>query len=62
LDLEIYVTEEEKKDITDSSIGLESIIKIKVIIHTGSLGSSPNWSEGKYLLLIKEILSLQIPN
>ena len=63
LDLEIYVTEEEKKDINEflNKIGIDNK-DYKVMIHTGSLGSSPNWSEGKYLLLIKEILSLQIPN
>jgi ADP-heptose:LPS heptosyltransferase len=63
LDLEIYVTEEEKKDINEflNRIGIDNK-DYKVMIHTGSLGSSPNWSEGKYLLLIKEILSLQIPN
>ncbi len=63
LDLEIYVSEEEKIDTYKflSMFGIENK-DYKIILHTGSLGSSPNWSEGKYLLLIKEILTLQIPN
>lgn len=34
-----------------------------MIIHTGTLGSAPNWSESKYLTLIKKILNdSSIPN
>src|ERR1035437_8489232 len=34
----------------------------KIMLHTGSLGSAPNWSEDKYLHFVKEILTMQIPN
>jgi ADP-heptose:LPS heptosyltransferase len=63
MDLEIYVTEEEKVDAYKflNMCGIENK-DYKIIIHTGSLGSSPNWGEGKYLLLTKEILAMQIPN
>lgn len=54
---EIFLTEEEK------SGGEEFFLKhglmkddFKIIIHTGSGNSSPNWSENKYLDLIKKIL------
>jgi heptosyltransferase III len=63
IDLEIYVTDEEKREAFEfldrNSVGDKDF---KVILHTGNLGSSPNWSEGKYLTLLKEILTLQIPN
>jgi ADP-heptose:LPS heptosyltransferase len=63
LELEIFVTEEEKAEgfefLNKQGIGNNDF---KFMLHTGSLGSSPNWSEGKYLDLIKEILKMQIPN
>jgi heptosyltransferase-2 len=63
LDLEIYVTEMEKKEAFEflNKYGIEDK-DYKIILHTGNLGSSPNWSEDKYLQLVKEILTLQIPN
>ena len=63
LDLEIYVTDEEKTEAYGflKSLGVEEN-EYKVILHTGNLGSSPNWSEDKYFILLQEILALQIPN
>jgi ADP-heptose:LPS heptosyltransferase len=62
LDLEINVTDGEKKEAFEliNKYGIENN-DCKIMLHTGSLGSSPNWSEDKYLQLIKEILTLQIP-
>lgn len=55
---EIYITTEEKK------MGMDVLISLnvyendqKIIVHTGSGKSSSNWSEDKYLQLIKEILN-----
>ncbi len=55
---EIFVTKEEKSAIKKvlSGKGLNEK-DYKIIVHTGSGGSSPNWSEGKYLSLIKNILT-----
>ena len=57
LTLQIYITEREKSDaqiiLSQYGIGNEDF---KIFIHTGSLGSAPNWSEDKYLQLIKAIL------
>lgn len=54
---EIFVTPEERNDalnfLNDFDISTDDK---KIFIHTGSGGSSPNWSENKYFLLIKEIL------
>ena len=63
LEPEIYVTGEEKTEGMEflNKLGIEDN-DFKFILHTGSLGSSPNWSEGKYLILIKEILKLKVPN
>lgn len=62
MSLEIYVTDEEKKEAIEilSRYGVEEN-DYKIMIHTGSLGSSSNWSEDKYLALIKEMLNLEIP-
>jgi heptosyltransferase-2 len=62
IDLEIYVTEDEKQEAYEflKRVGVEKD-DFKLMLHTGNLGSSPNWSENKYLQLIKEILLLQIP-
>ena len=55
---EIFLTDEEisetKKFFLDNGINDE---ELKIIIHTGSKNSSPNWSEEKYLELIKGILN-----
>lgn len=55
---EIFVTEEEKqwaaRMLTENGIDADSF---KIFIHSGSKNSAPNWSEDKYLLLIKGILS-----
>ena len=63
IDLEIYVTDEEKRDAYEflKRYRVEES-DFKMILHTGNLGSSPNWSEGKYFILLKEILALEIPN
>jgi heptosyltransferase-2 len=62
IDLEIYVTDDERKEAYEFlkrvGVGKDDL---KFILHTGNLGSSPNWSEDKYLQLIKEILALHIP-
>jgi heptosyltransferase-2 len=62
IDLEIYVTDDERKEAYEFlkrvSVEKENYI---LMLHTGNLGSSPNWSENKYLQLIREILLLQIP-
>ena len=62
IELEIYVTDDEKKDalLFLKGFGVEED-DFKIILHTGNLGSSPNWSEGKYFILLKEILALPIP-
>jgi ADP-heptose:LPS heptosyltransferase len=62
-ELEIFVTDEEKKEAHEflTKYGIDNN-SYKIMLHTGSLGSSPNWSEDKYLLLLKEMLNLQIPN
>ena len=62
-ELEIFVRDDEKKEALEflNKYGIEDT-DYKIILHTGSLGSSPNWSEDKYLLLVKEMLKLQIPN
>lgn len=57
--LEIFLTDEEKKEaiefLLNKGINLEDR---KIFIHTGSLGSGPNWSEDKYLSLTKKLLTL----
>ncbi len=57
LKVEMFISEEE-------SLKAEQILKIngvplnsyKIFIHTGSGNSAPNWSEEKYLILIKKII------
>jgi len=57
IDLQIFLSDKEKEE---AKIFLEqqgiSEGDFKIYIHTGSLGSAPNWSEEKYLQLIKLIL------
>lgn len=59
LTLEIFLTEKEKHEAKDwlkeKNIQTNSN---KIFIHTGSLGSAPNWSEVKYLSLIKKLTLL----
>jgi heptosyltransferase-2 len=59
INLEIFVTEEEKKEAIEflSNKGAKPTDK-KIFIHSGSLGSAPNWSERKYLSLTKKLLDL----
>jgi ADP-heptose:LPS heptosyltransferase len=54
---EIFVTDEEKKEARDffTGKGIPSSVKL-IFIHTGTLGSAPNWSERKYFELIRSIL------
>lgn len=55
---EIFLTKEEiaggTKFLQSLNIDLDSK---KIIIHSGSLNSSPNWHEDKYIELIKKLLS-----
>ncbi len=62
IDPEIYVTDGESKEAFEflKKAGVEKE-DYKLILHTGSLGSAPNWSEQKYLELIKEIMLLKTP-
>ncbi|MHB8580201.1 MAG: glycosyltransferase family 9 protein [Ignavibacteriaceae bacterium] len=57
LTLQIYIIEREKSEaqiiLSQYGMGNEDY---KIFIHTGSLGSAPNWSEDKYLQLIRSIL------
>ena len=54
---EIFVTTEERNHALNILNGFDIFVDDKkIFIHTGSGGSSPNWSENKYFLLIKEIL------
>lgn len=57
--LEIFVTEDEKKEALDflKSKGINPN-DTKIFIHSGSLGSGPNWSEDKYFSLTKKLLTL----
>lgn len=56
--LEIFTTEQEKSEALSflKKFGVEQN-DFKLYLHTGNLGSSPNWSERKYLQLIDRILS-----
>ncbi len=64
LTLEIFLTQDEKLE----AINILRRYNVnendfKLIIHTGTLGSAPNWSENKYLTLIRKVLNnLSIPN
>jgi len=53
---EIFVTEREKLDSKEflKKFGIKDFHK-KILIHTGTRGSAPNWSEQKYSDLIKTI-------
>jgi heptosyltransferase-2 len=56
--LEIFLSEKEKAEAAAllEKFGIEQN-DLKIMIHTGSLGSAPNWSEGKYFTLIERIFS-----
>ncbi len=55
--LQIFITEKEKTEaltiLNQNGIKKEDF---KIYVHSGSLGSAPNWSEDKYLKLIAAIL------
>lgn len=54
---EIFLSDAEKRW-ADEYIEKKNIKnKFRIIVHTGSKNSAPNWSEDKYLKLIKEILN-----
>jgi len=55
---EIFVTEKERDNASNilQRCGVEPDQK-NIFIHTGSGGSSPNWSESRYALLINRILN-----
>ena len=53
---EIFLSDEEKKWADDYMESRNISNKFRIILHTGSLNSSANWSEKKFLRLIKEIL------
>lgn len=54
---EIFLSNDEKRDAIAilEKFGINNSHKI-IIVHSGSLGSAPNWSEEKYFLLIKKLL------
>lgn len=54
---EIFVTDKEQKE-AESFLNGCGITKehFKIIVHTGSGNSAPNWSENKYLELIRELI------
>lgn len=55
---EIFLTDAEKEFGKSILNNLNvNVNDFKIIVHTGSGKSSRNWSEGKYLMLIKEILN-----
>lgn len=57
LQRELFVTEEEKENTRKKILALGGIEGIKkVVIHTGSAGSSPQWSEDKYYRFISQLL------
>lgn len=60
---DIHVTDEEKKEAFDILKSLNICESdFKIMLHTGSLGSSSNWSEGKYLMLVEKIIDeINIP-
>jgi heptosyltransferase-2 len=53
---EIFLSDKEKED-AEKFLVERRILPgdFKLVIHTGSRGSAPNWSEGKYLSLIEKI-------
>lgn len=59
LALEIFLSNTEKQDahqwIIEKNISSEDL---KIFVHTGSLGSAPNWSEQKYFALIQKLVTL----
>ena len=59
LALEIFLSNAEKQDahqwIIEKNISSEDL---KIFVHTGSLGSAPNWSEQKYFALIQKLVTL----
>jgi heptosyltransferase-2 len=59
INLEIFVSEKEKEEALNllQSKGVSPNHK-KIFIHTGSLGSGPNWSESKYFSLTKKLVKL----
>lgn len=54
--LELFVTNEEKKSAIEF-LKKQNIFEndLKIFIHTGSLGSAPNWTEGKYFSVITKL-------
>jgi ADP-heptose:LPS heptosyltransferase len=54
---ELYITSDEKEEavrfLVSKNIGKEKRI---IVVHTGSFGSAPNWSEDKYIELLGELL------
>ncbi len=61
--LEIFLSPEEISEAVNffKQIGINPENK-KIFIHSGSLGSAPNWSESKYLSLTKKLLNLLSDN
>lgn len=59
LTLEIFLTDTERQEarqwMIDKNIPTGDL---KIFLHTGSLGSAPNWSEQKYVLLLKKLAEL----
>lgn len=59
IQLEIFLSDDEKKEAIEffAKKGINSDDK-KIFIHSGSLGSAPNWSEEKYLSITQKLLNL----
>ena len=53
---EIFLSDKEKEDAEKFLVERRVLPgEFNLVIHTGSRGSAPNWSEGKYLSLIEKI-------
>ncbi len=58
INLEIFLMEEEKKEAEDFLRKFNvNENDFKIAVHSGSLGSAPNWSEKKYFELIQKVLT-----
>lgn len=59
IQLEIFLTEQEKQEaklwLSNKNISTKDV---KLFLHSGSLGSAPNWSEKKYFSLLNKLISL----
>lgn len=59
LTLEIFLTDTERQEASQWMIDKKiPSDELKIFLHTGSLGSAPNWSEQKYFSLLKKLAEL----